>query len=177
MAALLHDIGKVGVPDEILHKADALDAREWAIMREYPVIGERIIRAIPGMGAIARIVRHQHERFDGNGYPDGLAGDEIPIEARIILVCDAYHAMTSDRPYREQLDGNEALAELTANAGGPVRPRGRRCLRSRASTAAASRAWRPSRSDRGPSATSASGPQRGRLSERPAPACARCNRG
>jgi diguanylate cyclase (GGDEF)-like protein len=116
-AALLHDIGKVGVPDEILHKPGPLDSREWAIMRQHPVIGERIVRAIPGMGSIARIVRHEHERWDGAGYPDGLAGEAIPVGARIILACDAYHAMTSDRPYRQAMSHREAMAELTANAG------------------------------------------------------------
>jgi HD-GYP domain-containing protein (c-di-GMP phosphodiesterase class II) len=88
-AAVLHDIGKIGVPDAILHKPAALDEREWEIMREHPVIGERIIRAIPGMGKIARIVRHEHERWDGGGYPDGIAGERIPIGSRVILACDA----------------------------------------------------------------------------------------
>ncbi len=116
-AALLHDIGKVGVPDEILHKEGPLDDREWEIMRQHPVIGERILRAIPGMGAIARAVRHEHERWDGKGYPDGISGDEIPIESRIILACDAYHAMVSDRPYRKAMSEAEAIAELGNNAG------------------------------------------------------------
>ena len=84
-------------------------------MREHPVIGERILRAIPGMGAVARIVRHEHERFDGGGYPDGLAGDDDPDrQPRIILACDAYSAMTSDRPYREAMPHGEAIAELRA---------------------------------------------------------------
>jgi diguanylate cyclase (GGDEF)-like protein/putative nucleotidyltransferase with HDIG domain len=116
-AALLHDIGKVGVPDEILHKPGPLDEGEWEIMRQHPVIGERIVRAIPGMGSIARIVRHEHERWDGAGYPDGLVSDAIPVGARIILACDAYHAMTSDRPYRSAMSHREAIAELTTNAG------------------------------------------------------------
>ena len=116
-AALLHDIGKVGVPDEILHKEGPLDEREWEIMRQHPIIGERIIRATPGMGAIARAVRHEHERWDGGGYPDGLAGEQIPIEARIILACDAYHAMISDRPYRRAMPHRDAMTELGANAG------------------------------------------------------------
>jgi diguanylate cyclase (GGDEF)-like protein/putative nucleotidyltransferase with HDIG domain len=121
--ALLHDIGKVGVPDEILQKPGPLEEREWAVMRQHPVIGERIIRAIPGMGAVARIVRHGHERWDGKGYPDGLSAEEIPIEARIILACDAYHAMTSDRPYRAALTHEKAIAELGANAGIQFDPR------------------------------------------------------
>ena len=117
VAALLHDIGKVAIPDGILNKPGKLDEDEWKLMREHPVIGERILRAIPGMGSIARIVRHEHERFDGAGYPDGISGDEIPIGSRIILACDAYHAMTSDRPYRKAMPHAEAVRELAANAG------------------------------------------------------------
>ena len=116
-AALLHDIGKVGIPDEILHKPGPLDDEEWEVMRQHPAIGERILRAIPGQGTLARIVRHEHERWDGKGYPDGLAGEQIPIGARIILACDAYHAMVSDRPYRKAMPHRDAMAELTANAG------------------------------------------------------------
>ncbi len=116
-AALLHDIGKVGVPDEILHKPGPLTEAEWETMRQHPVIGERIIRAIPGLGSIARIVRAEHERWDGDGYPDRLVGSQIPVEARIILACDAYHAMTSDRPYRAAMEHGEAFTELTDNAG------------------------------------------------------------
>jgi diguanylate cyclase (GGDEF)-like protein/putative nucleotidyltransferase with HDIG domain len=116
-AALLHDIGKVAIPDKVLHKRGLLDELEWAVMREHPVIGERILRAIPGLGPVARIVRHEHERWDGEGYPDGLAGDQIPIAARIILACDAYHAMTSDRPYRKRIPHANAIRELAANAG------------------------------------------------------------
>jgi len=121
-AALLHDIGKVGVPDEILHKPGKLDEREWEIMRQHPVIGERILRAIPGFGAIARMVRHEHERWDGGGYPDGLAGTAIPVGSRIILACDAYHAMTSDRPYRKAMPHSDAMSQLTANAGSQFDP-------------------------------------------------------
>ena len=117
VAALLHDIGKVAIPDGILNKPGKLDESEWKLMREHPVIGERILRAIPGMGSIARIVRHEHERFDGAGYPDGISGDEIPIGSRIILACDAYHAMTSDRPYRKAMPHAEAIRELAKNAG------------------------------------------------------------
>jgi diguanylate cyclase (GGDEF)-like protein len=116
-AALLHDIGKVGVPDEILHKPGPLTDQEWEVMRQHPAIGERILRAIPGMGAVARIVRHEHERWDGKGYPDNLAGAAIPVGSRIILACDAYHAMTSDRPYRKAMEHAAAMAELSRNAG------------------------------------------------------------
>jgi putative nucleotidyltransferase with HDIG domain len=116
-AALLHDIGKVGIPDDILHKSRDLSDGEWHTMREHPVIGERIVRTIPGLGPVARIVRHEHEYFDGSGYPDGLSGTEIPIGARIILACDAYHAMTSDRPYRAALPHAEAIRELAEGAG------------------------------------------------------------
>jgi diguanylate cyclase (GGDEF)-like protein/putative nucleotidyltransferase with HDIG domain len=117
MAALLHDIGKVAIPDRILNKPGRLDPAEWDLMREHPVIGERILRAIPGMGAVARIVRHEHERFDGSGYPDGLHGEQIPIGSRIILACDTYSAMTTSRPYRDALPHAEAVAELARCAG------------------------------------------------------------
>jgi diguanylate cyclase (GGDEF)-like protein/putative nucleotidyltransferase with HDIG domain len=122
-AALLHDIGKVGMPDRVLHKPGPLVSEEWDVMREHPVIGERILRSIPGMGSVARIVRHEHERFDGTGYPDGLAGEEIPLGSRIILACDAYHAMTSDRPYRAGMGHDHAIAELVRCAGSQFDPR------------------------------------------------------
>ncbi len=116
-AALLHDIGKVAIPDEVLNKPGPLAELEWAVMREHPVIGERILRAVPGLGPVARIVRHEHERWDGTGYPDGLREGEIPIGSRIILACDAYHAMTSNRPYRRALPHAEAIRELGRCAG------------------------------------------------------------
>ena len=116
-AALLHDIGKMGIPDAILNKPGPLTDAERATMAEHPVIGERILRVIPGMGPVARIVRHEHESWDGSGYPDGLAGEAIPIGSRIILACDAYHAMTSDRPYRAAMSHADAIGELRRCAG------------------------------------------------------------
>lgn len=122
-AALLHDIGKVALPDSILHKPGKLDDEEWNLIRELPLIGERILRAIPGLGDVARIVRHAHERFDGTGYPDGLLGQEIPIGSRIVLACDTYQAMTSKNPYREPLSHADAVRELVACAGTQFDPR------------------------------------------------------
>ncbi len=115
--AVLHDIGKIGVPDEILHKPGKLSEAEWEIMRDHPVIGEQIVAQVPGFEAVAHAIRHEHERWDGKGYPDGLSRDAIPLASRIVLACDAYHAMTSDRPYRAAMGDAEARAELVANAG------------------------------------------------------------
>ena len=116
-AALLHDIGKVAIPDEILHKPGPLTDEEWMLMREHPVVGERILSVLPGMSAVARIVRHEHERWDGGGYPDGLVADQIPLGSRIIIAADTYHAITSDRPYRAARSHTEAIDELTRCSG------------------------------------------------------------
>jgi diguanylate cyclase (GGDEF)-like protein/putative nucleotidyltransferase with HDIG domain len=122
-AALLHDIGKVAIPDEILHKPGPLTDEEWVLMKEHPVIGERILRVLPGLGTVARIVRHEHERWDGRGYPDGLAAEAIPLGSRIIIAADTYHAITSDRPYRAARAHREAIDELTRCAGTQFDPR------------------------------------------------------
>jgi diguanylate cyclase (GGDEF)-like protein len=116
-AALLHDVGKLAVPHEILGKGGTLDADEWDVMTEHPVLGERILRRLPQLAAIAPIVRHEHEHWDGSGYPDGLAGARIPLASRIILACDAYAAMTTSRPYRPARPQDAAIAELRARAG------------------------------------------------------------
>lgn len=113
--AELHDVGKIGVPNEILNKGSALSDEEWNVMRRHPEVGERILVGIPGLESVARAVRHEHEHFDGSGYPDRLAGDEIPLASRIVLVCDAFHAMTSDRPYRKAMTRDQAFEELARN--------------------------------------------------------------
>ena len=116
-AALLHDVGKLAVPDEILHKRGALTPEEWSVMAEHPVAGERILLRIPELALIAPVVRHEHEHWDGTGYPDRLRERKIPIGSRIILACDAYHAMLTDRPYRAALTPDEATDELRRGAG------------------------------------------------------------
>ncbi|HEX4805238.1 MAG TPA: diguanylate cyclase [Conexibacter sp.] len=116
-AAELHDVGKIAVPDEILHKPAALTADEWRLMRQHTVIGARILGAAPAMRPVAAIVRASHERWDGGGYPDGLTGERIPLGARIVSVCDAFHAMTSARPYQRDVTREEALDELRRCAG------------------------------------------------------------
>ena len=116
-AAELHDIGKIAVPDAILHKAAVLDADEWQFMRQFPIVGERILRSAPSLAPVAPLVRSSHERWDGRGYPDGLLRGEIPLGARIIAVCDAYHSMRSPRPYRKASPEAEAVDELRRCAG------------------------------------------------------------
>jgi HD-GYP domain-containing protein (c-di-GMP phosphodiesterase class II) len=122
IAGLLHDIGKLALPDRILDKPASLDAAERALVQQHPAIGERILREAPGLGSIADAVRASHERFDGHGYPDGLAAEEIPLVARIVAVCDTWHVMTSDRPYRERLSTTEALLRLRFAAGTQLDP-------------------------------------------------------
>ena len=116
-AAELHDVGKIAIPDRILHKAGTPNGAEWELLREHTLIGERILNSAPAMLPAARLVRSSHERWDGTGYPDGLAGEQIPLGARIINVCDAFDAIIRGRPYRPAQTGAEALAELRRGAG------------------------------------------------------------
>lgn len=115
--ALLHDIGKIGIPNEILDKPSPLNEAEWEVMRRHPVIGERILNEVPGFEVVANAVRHEHERWDGTGYPDGLKGEEIPVASRVVLACDAYHAMMSERPYRDALTETQAREQIRMGAG------------------------------------------------------------
>ncbi|HET7509106.1 MAG TPA: HD-GYP domain-containing protein [Solirubrobacterales bacterium] len=114
-AALLHDVGKIAVPNEIINKEGPLDEAEWEVMRQHTIEGERMLKRIGGVLAeVGRIVRASHEDYDGSGYPDGLVGEEIPIEARIVTCCDAFSAMTTTRSYRKAMSTEAALAELRA---------------------------------------------------------------
>ena len=120
---IIHDIGKIGVPDEILLKPGALDPEEQSRMHLHPVIGENIVAPLQTGANLLPMIRHHHEHYDGGGYPDRLAGDEIPLLARIVSVCDAYDALTSDRPYRQGQPLEQALAVLRHGAGGQWDPR------------------------------------------------------
>jgi putative nucleotidyltransferase with HDIG domain len=117
LAARVHDIGKIGVPDRVLHKAGKLDADELAIMQRHVHWGAQTLARMPGLEVVATTVRAHHERWDGKGYPAGAKGDDIPLESRVIAVCDAYRAMTSDRPYRHALPAGRALALVQKGAG------------------------------------------------------------
>ena len=117
IAAELHDIGKIAIPRSILRKPGPLDDDEWKFMRSHTVIGERIVQSAPALVGVAGLIRSSHERWDGGGYPDGLAGTDIPLGARIVFVCDAYAAMTSDRAYKSSMPQADALAELRRHSG------------------------------------------------------------
>jgi len=114
---LLHDVGKVGVPERILNKPGPLTAAEWRVMRTHPIIGYQILQGIPFMTTAASIVRCHHEMWDGNGYPEGLKHDQIPLPARVFQVVDAFDAMTTDRPYRASLGVERAAEEIARMAG------------------------------------------------------------
>ena len=121
-AARLHDVGKIAVPDAVLRKEGPLEGAEWEIMRQHPAWGADMLCRVPGLKHVSRIVRHAHERWDGDGYPDRLRNDDIPLASRIIFACDAYNAMTSDRPYRNALRPWIAVSELRDGAGGQFDP-------------------------------------------------------
>ena len=116
-AAELHDIGKMAMPDSILRKPGPLSESEWEIMRRHTVVGERILSSVPALGPVATVVRSTHERIDGEGYPDGLAGEQIPLGSRIVFVCDAYNAMRTERAYDSAHTHQDAVAELRRCAG------------------------------------------------------------
>ncbi len=122
LGAVLHDIGKIGIPSPILNKPAPLTEREWEVMRRHPELGARIIEPVAALDGARELVIACHEHWDGSGYPHGLAGEEIPLGARIILACDAYHAMTSDRVYRAALPVSEAVLELERYSGSQFDP-------------------------------------------------------
>ena len=117
MGAALHDVGKIGIEDRVLRKPGRLDDEEWAQMRQHPEMGARLLEQVPFLCASVGCALRHHERFDGLGYPDGMLGPDIPIEARVVAVADTFDAMTSDRPYRQGLPTDVALAEIERCAG------------------------------------------------------------
>jgi HD-GYP domain-containing protein (c-di-GMP phosphodiesterase class II) len=121
--AMLHDIGKIAIPKEIINKPGKLDPEEWKIIKTHPGVGEQMLNRVGGfMREVGQIVRHHHERWDGGGYPDGVAGDAIPLASRIISCCDAWSAMRTDRPYRKTMSFDAAQEQMTANAGAQFDP-------------------------------------------------------
>jgi HD-GYP domain-containing protein (c-di-GMP phosphodiesterase class II) len=123
-AAMLHDVGKISIPKEILHKPAALTDREFEVIKHHTIEGQFMLDRVGGLlGRVGEIVRSCHERWDGAGYPDGLAGEQIPLAARIVFACDAYNAMTTDRPYRDAMSLEDAVAELIANTGTQFDPK------------------------------------------------------
>ena len=121
-AARVHDIGRVTMPTEVLEKPGPLSSADWSLMCQHTVIGERILRSVPEMIGVARIVRSSHERFDGRGYPDGLRGMQVPLCSRILLCAEAYCAMQGERPWRPARSAEEALEEISAHAGSQFDP-------------------------------------------------------
>jgi HD-GYP domain-containing protein (c-di-GMP phosphodiesterase class II) len=123
-AAMLHDVGKISIPKEILHKPAALTDQEFEIIKHHTIEGQFMLDRVGGLlGRVGEVVRSCHERWDGLGYPDGLAREEIPVASRIVFACDAYNAMTTDRPYRRAMSREAAVAELVANNGAQFDPK------------------------------------------------------
>ena len=122
LAASLHDIGKIGMPDSILKKADSLEDIEMNKAKDHPLIGSEILGEIEELSEVASIVRHHHERYDGQGYPDGVKGDAIPMFSRILFILDAYEALATDRIYRKGMGKEKALEEIAKNAGSQFDP-------------------------------------------------------
>ena len=117
ISGLLHDVGKIAVPDEILRHPGRLNSEEWAIMQQHPVFGALIVKDVPNLNEVIEGVRYHHERWDGQGYPDGLTGNDIPRLGRLLAVGDCYSAMTTDRPYRKAFTPDEALREIEKSIG------------------------------------------------------------
>jgi putative nucleotidyltransferase with HDIG domain len=117
VASLLHDLGKVSISEHILNKPGKLTEEEYAKIKEHSALGAMIVAHVEGLHRLVKIIRHHHERFDGTGYPDSLAGEYIPLEARILSVVDVFDAMTHERSYRKALSREEAIAELERSAG------------------------------------------------------------
>jgi len=123
-AALLHDVGKIAIPKEIINKPGQLDPQEWKVLKAHTIEGQKLLDRVGGfMREVGLIVRSHHERWDGSGYPDGLSGEDIPLEARIIACCDAWNAMRTDRTYRKALSHERAVGEMVSNAGRQFDPR------------------------------------------------------
>ncbi len=129
IGALLHDIGKIGIPEQILRKEGPLDESEWTTMREHPLVSDFILAELDLDPIVRQCARSSHERMDGGGYPDGLRGEDVPLPARIVFVADAFDAITTDRSYRPGRSTVEAIAEIEANAGTQFCPRVVRALR------------------------------------------------
>ena len=123
-AAMLHDVGKISIPKQILHKTTALTPAEYTVIKTHTIEGQLMLDRVGGLlGRVGEIVRSCHERWDGSGYPDGLAGDEIPLASRMVFVCDAYNAITTDRPYRAAMSSEAAISELAGNSGTQFDPK------------------------------------------------------
>jgi HD-GYP domain-containing protein (c-di-GMP phosphodiesterase class II) len=123
LGSILHDVGKIGIPDAILRKPGKLTDEEWQVMKTHALVGEKMLHSVDFLRPALPIIRHHHERWDGGGYPDGVAGADIPIGARIVAVCDSFDAMTSDRPYRRAMSIQDAFNELLSCAGSQFDPK------------------------------------------------------